>query len=1146
MPRDELRIRIPSLFGGVSKQPPHLRFDNQLEDAENAVFSVADGASKRAGSQVVVVPLDDEGAVLAGAYRMHAIDRDETEQYLFLYVGGEGVIYHVDGTAQTFARTLAAKNYMDNGYLRLVTVADYTLIVSTAVEVEVETSPDYTLTAEHETYTNMLATTPANQTYHKTLETDLSQAQGFWYYDTGTGTYGTYSSNLDSEFVLVSNYTKDSRNPGGFSVIYETFDITQAGCAFTVANKTITSAGAFDDYTWAAGDHVCISAKVGTGVVLGIYEIASSTDNTLVLKADDRLTGNDTVTVDGIGPGYSINVDMRPATPPDMYAVAQRFQDALRGAGATNALVTWEFDTPTAGAMVITHLVRGSGGTWNTKAFWPPKDTTLYDWATDNAQSPFYYDADAADRSITDGTGSALAADDTLAPEDRWIRKPPPNQEEAVIVNTTMPMQLRRTFGEYEAVIQGDSPISYWRLGEASGTLAVDEMGANDGTYIATPTLGAASLLTSDTADTAVTFNGTNEYVNCGILQGFGNFHGDSVDKLMLEAWVKSSNTTDAMCIMGVDDGAGDMALYVLVNTHDNDVSQNAGHFYFLVRDNAGNETTGRISSNTGVTNGVKHHVMVKYANDDDEFSLWLDGVEVTVTAIAQGTPTNWGNFSEDFCIGCLGGGTPAHYWDGTIDEVSIYNTELHPLNIDRHYKHGAFTVVFDLDTIDWNARPNGSDVTNPAPSIWTNGDAISDMTFHHDRLMFAGGENVVASAAGDYFNVFLDDFEQIKDDDPIDIALSSEQVTIIDFIVPFRQTAALFTKAARQFELNAPELLTADTIAIEPSTSYATQSVQPVQMDTLLYFVGISQDASTIYEYYYDDARVSTVAADVTAHVFNYLPSSIRRLAASTNDRAVFTLPGDTEFLYRYDSFWAGPEKKQSAWGRWTFDSTYDIRDIAVIGSDLFMLVYDGTQIVIEKVSIAKELPDTDWPYVVHLDRLIEATGTFAAGTGYTTWSLGLTDATIDTAVLGPDFTTPGTVITVATVPGDATKVRALGDYTAGEVRLGRSYTMTLELSRPFVRDRNGTAQMGGVLQVRKIIATHQNTGAYTLTRAMTDRADKSVEFEPDDIEEFGIVQAWLNGNSEDAQWLITSDSPKPVAIASVEYHTDFAARAG
>src|SRR6185436_20053930 len=52
----------------------------------------------------------------------------------------------------------------------------------------------------------------------------------------------------------------------------------------------------------------------------------------------------------------------------------------------------------------------------------------------------------------------------------------------------------------------------YWRLGEASGTVAADQVGAHGGTYAFNPSLGQPGALFNDPA-TSVGFNGTTHYV---------------------------------------------------------------------------------------------------------------------------------------------------------------------------------------------------------------------------------------------------------------------------------------------------------------------------------------------------------------------------------------------------------------------------------------------------------------------------------------------------------------------------------------------------------------------------------------------------------------------------------------------------------
>lgn len=65
----------------------------------------------------------------------------------------------------------------------------------------------------------------------------------------------------------------------------------------------------------------------------------------------------------------------------------------------------------------------------------------------------------------------------------------------------------------YAAEVLADSPLLYWRLGDAAGsTTAADASGNNrTGTHNGSPGLAAAGLLASDT-DKAVSYDGTNDY----------------------------------------------------------------------------------------------------------------------------------------------------------------------------------------------------------------------------------------------------------------------------------------------------------------------------------------------------------------------------------------------------------------------------------------------------------------------------------------------------------------------------------------------------------------------------------------------------------------------------------------------------------
>jgi hypothetical protein len=61
----------------------------------------------------------------------------------------------------------------------------------------------------------------------------------------------------------------------------------------------------------------------------------------------------------------------------------------------------------------------------------------------------------------------------------------------------------------YQALVLSESPGAYWRLGESTGTTAVDETGTSDGTYAGGHTLAVPGALADD-PNTAVDVDGSS------------------------------------------------------------------------------------------------------------------------------------------------------------------------------------------------------------------------------------------------------------------------------------------------------------------------------------------------------------------------------------------------------------------------------------------------------------------------------------------------------------------------------------------------------------------------------------------------------------------------------------------------------------
>ena len=113
-----------------------------------------------------------------------------------------------------------------------------------------------------------------------------------------------------------------------------------------------------------------------------------------------------------------------------------------------------------------------------------------------------------------------------------------------LVNGNTSPLQTLSASGNsYAQRVLGDSPVSYWRLDESSGTTAADQLGLNPGTYSGGYTLGVPGAIAGDSA---VAFNGSTGTVtvpNSSSLQ--------TGDVFSLEAWIKPARLGITNGILG-------------------------------------------------------------------------------------------------------------------------------------------------------------------------------------------------------------------------------------------------------------------------------------------------------------------------------------------------------------------------------------------------------------------------------------------------------------------------------------------------------------------------------------------------------------------------------------------------------------------
>ena len=470
-----------------------------------------------------------------------------------------------------------------------------------------------------------------------------------------------------------------------------------------------------------------------------------------------------------------------------------------------------------------------------------------------------------------------------------------------------------------------------------------------------------------------------------------------------------------------------------------------------------------------------------------------------------------------------------------------------------RLVQTGATT--FEVRFCPWVPRYSGDSQTNPGPSFV--GKQITDVCIHRNRLWFSAGENVVGSAAGDFYNFWLDSYAGVVDSDPIDVKLSSAQVTKILWMAPFQRSIVVFTQSGQQYEIRAQEAMSPTTVSVIPSTAYTSPSSRPAIIGSQLYWAAPKGPWSQVYEYITDEGAAQSIATDAAAHVDGYIGSGVLELKASPANDMLF-LRTSSEVFVNY-MFWQGDRKLQSSWCRWTHTSFHTVLGMHVIDDHLYTLSRissGGThRLRIERTPLRHS--DAFPSYRPRFDSIVVASGgVFNSTTKRTTFTVShfLPDA--DEVYLGSAWGNQEGVRygVYSLTPGATTTIVVNGNLSAHDVYIGYGFDMNVQLSKQYVRDQNGV-QAVGALQIKQCSVHHRNTGYFTFTvDPRTDPASNRVyKYTGKSLGAIGFITN-LNtlsdrdsqnfkvmGSSGGVDLYLGSDSPAPVNISGLEFVADF-----
>ena len=236
----------------------------------------------------------------------------------------------------------------------------------------------------------------------------------------------------------------------------------------------------------------------------------------------------------------------------------------------------------------------------------------------------------------------------------------------------TTAYRWQRCGGGYSTAVLADSPVGFWRLGEASGTTASDSSGASlAGTYTSSGvTYGAAGPHAGDT-NTAVRLNGSSGRVNVPAV-------AMSASAFSVEGWVNTTSTG-------------------LAPMFSNAPNINAGMWIGVYGGKALAWTPNhQFAGNAVINDGHWHQLVLTW--DGTTARIYVDGAFDASGSLAVSAMNYAGYIGYD--------NSNYAWFNGAIDDVSIYPTTLTATQISTHFVGcgdipGATSSTYKLASAD-------------------------------------------------------------------------------------------------------------------------------------------------------------------------------------------------------------------------------------------------------------------------------------------------------------------------------------------------------------------------------------------------------------------------------------------------------------
>ena len=304
----------------------------------------------------------------------------------------------------------------------------------------------------------------------------------------------------------------------------------------------------------------------------------------------------------------------------------------------------------------------------------------------------------------------------------------------------------------YEIEVRADSPKAWYRLGESSGTAALDSSGNGlHGTYEGGATFNARGGLIAEDPDGAIEF-ARNQRVAIPPA-AVPSSYPFSLEMTFKLADIVDTSAARYLCRFAVNNGAGttsdDERIFVDVPTVTGGGAE-LGKPRFAVASSTADAHV--IKSTAAEVDDDRVHHLIVTATSAASLKMWLDGVDVGTDQVNTGTVTT-PPFTDDPTsgIGNRNEGDIDGAFLGVVDEFAIYDVALSAARVAAHYQaatapwYGDLTsgrVSHLLDAIAWPASLRSIETGQTTmPNAALNAPALSRL---QDATAAEGGQMFV------------------------------------------------------------------------------------------------------------------------------------------------------------------------------------------------------------------------------------------------------------------------------------------------------------------------------------------------------------------------------------------------------------------